>query len=153
MPNIQTLRVTATHFTGDPVRLITVIGPCLLIAEHLIIFRITLRINLLILDSLFANICKDGPIIVETILTGPHTVKALLISMIITSNHNTDDKTVLRKRLNEIGMTISCLRHTNYSTLWGRRTRTSTRLLHNLIDINRNTVTAKIFRTLQAGIR
>ena len=153
MPNIKRLSISRTHFAGNTVGLITVIGPSFLIAKNFIILSSTLRKNLFILDSLFTNIGKHRPIVVKTRLTRPMTFNALLISMIVTSNHHTNNIAMLRKRLHKVRIGISSLRHTNYSTLRSIGTGTSTRLLNNLININRNTIAAEILGTLQTGIR
>ena len=72
--------------------------------------------------------------------------------MVITSNHHTNNKAMLRERLKKIGMSISSLRHTNNGTL--RRTGTfRAGLLDYLIHIDGNTISAKIFRTLKASVR
>nr|CAI9750414.1 hypothetical protein HNKKKWOX_HNKKKWOX_CDS_0008 [Microvirus sp.] len=155
MPNIERLLVLRPHFAGNLRRLVTIIGPGFLITENLIILRAFSRascIDFLVLNSLLTNIRKNRPVIIKLILTAPHTVQALLISMIITSDHQTDNKTMLRERLKEIGMSISSLRHANNSTL-RRTSRFRTGLLHNLVYIDRHTVTAEILRTLKASIR
>ena len=160
MPNIKGLRVLRTHLTGDTGRLITVIGPRFLITKNLIINDSTSSIlnaralskNLLVLHSLFADIGEHRPIIIKTILTRPETFKTLLISMIVTSDHNANNKTMLSERLGEIGMRIRSDRHTSDSTLCSLAGSRS-RLLHNLIDIDGDTVTTEILRTLKTGIR
>ena len=160
MPNIKRLRVLRTHLTGYTRGLITVISPGFLVTENLVINDRTGRIlnaralgkNLLVLHSLFADIGENRPVIVKAILTRPETFKALLVSVIVASNHNTNDKTVLRKRLGEIGMSIRSDRHTGDGTLCSLAGGRS-RLLHNLIDIDGDTVTTKIFGTLKTGIR
>ena len=160
MPNIKGLRVLRTHLTGDTGRLITVIGPRFLITKNLIINDSTCGIlnagalskNLLVFHSLFADIGENRPIVIKAILTRPETFKTLLISMIVASDHNADDKTMLRERLREIRMSIRSNRHTSNSTLCSL-TGSRGRLLDNLIDIDGDTVTAKIFGTLKAGIR
>ena len=160
MPNIKGLRVLRTHLTGDTGRLITVIGPRFLITKNLIINDSTSSIlnaralskNLFVLHSLFADIGEHRPIIIKTILTRPETFKTLLISMIVTSDHNADNKTMLRERLREIRMGIRSDRHTSHGTLCSL-TGSRGRLLDNLIDINGDTVTTEIFGTLKTGIR
>ena len=67
--------------------------------------------------------------------------------MVITGNHNADDQTMLRERLGEVGMFIRSKGLTNNSTL-GSRAGLSTGLLNDLIDIDRHSVTAEIFRPL-----
>ena len=153
MPDIQRLSVGRAHFTCNMIRLIAIIGPSFLITEHLIILSITLSIDLLVLHGLFTNVCKDRPVIIKAILTRPETVKALLVSMIVAGNHNTENKTMLGKGLNKIRMRIRSLRHSDNSTLRSRSAGASTRLLHNLVNINRHTITAEILRTLEPGIR
>ena len=160
MPNVKRLRVLGTHLTSYTRRLIAIISPRFLIAENLVINDSTgrilnaraLRINLLVFHSLFADIGENRPIVVKAILTRPKTFKTLLISVIITSDHNADDKTMLRERLGEIGMRIGSDRHTSHSTLCSLAGGRS-RLLHNLIDINGDTVATEILGTLKAGIR
>ena len=159
MPNIKRLRVLRTHLTGNTRGLVTIISPRLLIAKDLIINDSTGRIlntgtlskNLLVFHSLLADIGENRPIIIKAILTRPETLKALLVGMIITSDHNSDNKTVLSKRLGEIGMRIRSDGHTSDSTLC-RLARSRGRLLHNLINVNGDTVTAEIFGTLEASI-
>ena len=58
---------------------------------------------------------------------------------------------MLSERLGEIGMRIRSDRHTGYSTLCSLAGGRS-RLLHNLIDIDRDTITAEIFGTLKPSI-
>nr|DAI06735.1 MAG TPA: hypothetical protein [Microviridae sp.] len=160
MPNIKRLRVLRTHLTGYTGRLIAIISPRFLIAENLIIDYSTSRINLsrtlsknfLVLHSLFADIGKHRPIVVKAILTRPETFKTLLIGVIVTSDHNANDETMLCERLGEIRMSIRSDRHTGNSTLCSLAGSRS-RLLHNLIDINGDTVTTEIFGTLKTGIR
>ena len=159
MPNIERLRVLGTHLTSHTRGLIAVVSPRFLITEDLIVNDSTGRIlnagalgkNLLVLHSLFANIGENRPVIIKAILTRPETLKTLLIRMIVASDHNTDDKAVLRERLGEIGMRIRSDRHTGNSTLC-RLTGGRSGLLHNLIDIDGDTVTTEIFRTLKASI-
>ena len=50
-------------------------------------------------------------------------------------------------------MAVSSKRHTDNSTLRSIHRFTSTRLLDNLIHVDGSAITAKIFRTLQTGIR
>ena len=160
MPNIERLRVLGTHLAGDARRLITVISPRFLIAKDLIINDSTSRIlntgalgkNLLVLHSLFADIGENRPIVIKAIFTRPKTFKTLLVSMIVTSNHNANNKAMLSKRFGKIGMRIRSNRHTGYSTLCSLAGGRS-RLLHNLIDIDRDTITTEIFGTLKTGIR
>ena len=159
MPNIKGLRVLRTHLTGDTGRLITVIGPRFLITKNLIINDSTSSIlnaralskNLFVLHSLFTDIGENRPIIIKAILTRPETFKALLIGMIVASDHNTNDKAMLSERLGEIGMGIRGNRHTGNGTLCSL-TGSRSGLLHNLIDIDGDTVTAEIFGTLKASI-
>jgi len=160
MPNIKRLRILGTHLTSYTGRLITVISPRFLIAENLVINDRTGRIlnaralgkNLLVLHGLLTDVGENRPIVVKTILTRPETFKTLLIGMIVTSDHNTNDKAMLSERFGKVGMRIRSNRHTGYSTLCslaGSRGR----LLDNLIDINGDTVTTEILGTLKAGIR
>ena len=160
MPNIKRLRVLGTHLTSYTRRLIAIISPRFLITKDLIINDRTGRIlnartlgkNLLVLHGLLTDIGENRPIIIKAILTRPETFKTLLIGVIITSDHNADDKTMLSKRFGEIGMRIRSNRHTSYSTLCSFAG-SGSRLLHNLIDIDRDTVTTEVFGTLEAGIR
>ena len=160
VPNIKRLRVLGTHLTSDARRLITVISPGFLVTKDLVINDSTSRIlnaralgkNLLVLHSLLSNVRKNRPIIVKAILTRPETFKTLLIGVIVTGNHNADDKAMLRKRLGKIRMSIRSDRHTSHSTLCSL-TGGRSRLLHNLIDIDGDTVTTEVFGTLEAGIR
>ena len=160
MPNVKRLGVLRTHLAGNTGGFITVISPRFLIAKNLIINDSTSGIlnagalgkNLLVLHSLFADIGENRPIVIKAIFTRPKTFKTLLISMIVTSDHNTDDKAMLSKRFGKIGMRIRSNRHTSYSTLCSLAGGRS-RLLHNLIDIDRDTITTEIFGTLKTGIR
>ena len=139
--------------SGNAIRLITIVRPSFLITKDFIVLRSTLSVNLLVKDSLFTNICKYRPIIIKARLARPMSLNALLISMIITGYHHTDNITMLSKGLNKIMIGISRLRHTNNSTLRSICTCTSTRLLYNLINVNRYTISAEILRTLQTCIR
>ena len=148
MPNIKRLFIGRTHLTSHAIRLITIVRPCFLITENLVILCGTLRKDFLIKNSLLADIGEDRPIVVKTRLTRPMTLNALLISMIITGNHNTDNIAVLGKRLHKIVIGVRSLRHTNNSTLRSIGTGTGTGLLNDLIYIDRNTVTTEILGTL-----
>ena len=72
--------------------------------------------------------------------------------MIITSDHNADHKTMLNKALSKVGMHIGSERH-SASITERRRTGNGPRILNNLVNRYRNTVTAKILRALKASIR
>ena len=147
MPNIKGGRSLGTHFSSNTGRLVTVIGPGFLITKNLIILGGALGVNLLVKNRLLTNIGKDGEIVVQAVTTGPETFKALLVSMVIASNHNTDHKTMLNKRLNEIAVNIGGNRKGSRIT---ERSSISLgcRVLHHLIDIDRYTIPAKILRTL-----
>nr|DAF72177.1 MAG TPA: hypothetical protein [Microviridae sp.] len=159
MPNIKGLSVLRTHLTGNTRGLIAVISPRFLIAENLIIDDVTgrilhsraLRKNLLVLHGLLTDIRKNRPIVIKAILTRPETFKTLLISMIVPSDHNADNKTMFRERFGEIRMSIRSDRHTSNGTLCSL-TRSRSGLLHNLIDVNRDTITTEILGTLKTSI-
>ena len=152
MPNIKRSLRFRAHLTTHTGRLIPIIGPRFLIAKNLIISSLTSCINLLVKYSLFANISEDRPIIIKAILTAPETFKTLLIGMIITGNHQTKYKAMLHKGLNKIAMNIRSDRKGSSITKRGTvRLRTTT--LNNLININRNTITAEVFGALETGIR
>ena len=151
MPDIQRGRSLRTHFTSNARRLVTVVGPGFLITKDLIVLGGALGVNFLVKNRLLTDIGKDREIVVQTVLTRPETLKALLIGMVITSNHNTNHKAMLNKRLDKIAMHISCDRESSSIT---KRSSIglSCRALYHLIDINRDTITAKILRTLEASI-
>ena len=159
MPNVKRLRILRTHLASNTRGLIAIISPRFLITKDLVIndstSRIlntgTLRKNLLVLHSLFANIGENRPIIIKAVLTRPETFKALLIGVVVTCDHNADNKTMLSERLGKIGMRIRSDRHTGYSTLC-RLTGGRSGLLDNLINIDGDTVTTEIFGTLKTGI-
>ena len=153
MPDIKRIIIDAAHLAGHTIRLISIIRPSFLITEDLTILVITLRKDFLIKHSLLTDISKDRPIKIKARFTRPMTLNALLVSMIITSNHNANDITMLSKGLHKVMVGIRSLRHTNNSTLRSIRTGTSAGLLNDLININRDTVATEIFRSLQAGIR
>ena len=151
VPDIQRLSILRTHLTSNPGGLITIIGPCFLISENFIVLGSTLSENLLVFHSLFADIGEYRPVIIKARLAAPETLKTLLIGMIITSNHNADNKAMLNKRLLEIMVSVRSHGKANRVPLGALVS--SLRLLDNLIDIDRNTVATKILRTLEASIR
>nr|DAH71733.1 MAG TPA: hypothetical protein [Microviridae sp.] len=151
MPDIQRGRSLRTHLTSHARRLVAVVSPGFLITEDLIIRRIALGINLLIEDGLLTDIGENGEIVVQAVLTRPETFKTLLIGMVIAGDHDTDHKAVLNERLDKVTMNVSSNRKSGSIAERSAR-RLSSRGLHNLIDINRNTVAAKILRTLEASI-
>ena len=152
VPNIQGLGVARTHFTRNSGRLIAVISPSFLIAKHLIILGIALSVNFLIQHSLLTDIGELRPVIVKHGLTGPKTLNALLISMVITSNHNANHKTMLNKAFSEVRVNVGSERH-SASITERRRTGNGPGILNNLINTDRNTITTKILRALKASIR
>ena len=152
MPNIKRSLRFRAHLTTHTGRLIPIISPRFLITKDLIISSLTSSKNLLVKNSLLANISKDRPVIIKAILTTPETFKTLLIGMIITGNHQTKYKAMLHKGLNKIAMNIRSDRKGSSITKRGTvRLRTTT--LNNLININRNTITAEVFGALETGIR
>ena len=151
MPNVKRLSISGPHFSSDHIRLITIVGPGFLVTKNFIVLRIALRIDFLVLNRLFTNVGENGPIKIELILTRPQTVEALLVGVVITSNHNTNDKTMLRERLGKVRMGIRSERLTNNGTL-GSTGRFRAGLLDDLIDIDGYTVTAEIFGTLKPSI-
>ena len=147
MPDIQRGRSLRTHLTSNTRRLVTVIGPGFLITKNLIILGGALGINFLVQNRLLTDIGENREIVVQAVTTRPETLEALLIGMVIASNHNTDHKTMLNKRLNEIAVNIGGNRKgsriTERSSI-----NLGCRVLHHLIDIDRYTIPAKILRTL-----
>ena len=152
VPYIKALRIRRPHFTGNHIGLVAILSPRFLITKNLIILSIALSKDLLVLDSLFTDVSENGPVEIKLVTARPKTVEALLIGVVITSNHYTDNQTVLCEGLREVRVLISSKRLTNNSTLRSSAG-LSTGLLNDLIDIDRNTITAKILRTLQASIR
>ena len=152
VPNIQGLGVARTHFTRNSGRLIAVISPSFLIAKNLIVLSIALSVNFLIQHSLLTDIGELRPVIVKHGLTGPKTLNALLISMVITSNHNANHKTMLNKAFSEIRVNVGSERH-SASITERRRTGNGPGILNNLINTDRNTIATKILRTLKTSIR
>ena len=152
VPNIQGLGVARTHFTRNSGRLIAVISPSFLIAKNLIVLSIALSVNFLIQHSLLTDIGELRPVIVKHGLTGPKTLNALLISMVITSNHNANHKTMLNKAFSEIRVNVGSKRH-SASITERRRTGNGPGILNNLINTDRNTIATKILRTLKTSIR
>nr|DAE96580.1 MAG TPA: hypothetical protein [Microviridae sp.] len=151
MPDIQRGRSLRTHLTSHAGGLVTVICPGFLITKDLIILGGALGVNLLIQDRLLTNICKDREIVIKAITTRPKTLKALLIGMVIAGDHNADHETMLNERLDKVTMKVSSNRKSG--SIAERSTiRLSSRGLHNLVDINRNTVATKILRTLETSI-
>lgn len=152
MPNVQGLSISGAHLTGNSIGLIPIISPGFLIAKDLIILGIALGIDLLVKHSLLTDVRQDGPVIVETRLTAPKTLNALLVGMIITSDHNADHETVLHERLHKVTMDVSSQRVsgsiTKGSSAFGSGT-----LLDNLVDIDGDTITTKILRPLETSIR
>ena len=151
MPDIQRGRSLGTHFTSNARRLVTVVGPGFLITKNLIVLGGTLGVNFLVQNRLLTDIGEDGEIVVQAVTTGPETFKALLIGMVIASNHNTDHKTMLHKRLDKITM------HIGSNTKGGSITKRSaislsSGILDDLVDINRYTIAAKILRALKTSI-
>jgi hypothetical protein len=90
--------------------------------------------NLTGLGIELTDISENRPIIIKAILTRPETFKTLLISVIVASDHNTNDKAMLSERLGEIGMGIRGNRHTGNGTLCSL-TGSRSGLLNNLIDV------------------
>ena len=152
MPDIQRGRSLRTHLTGNTGRLVTVIGPGFLITKNLIILDGALGVNFLVQNRLLTDIGENREIVVQAVTTRPETFEALLIGMVIASNHNTDHKTMLNKGLNKITMNVSSNRESG-SIAERSAISLGRGILDNLIDINRYTVAAKILRTLEASIR
>nr|DAF64273.1 MAG TPA: hypothetical protein [Microviridae sp. ctemt10] len=151
MPDIQRSRSLRAHLTSHAGGLVTIVSPGFLIAKNLIVLVGALGVNLLVQDRLLADIGKDREIVVQAVTTRPETLKALLVSVIIASDHNADYKTMLHKRLDKITM------HIGSNTKGGSITKRSaislsSGILHDLVDINRNTIAAKILRTLKTSI-
>ena len=152
MPNVQRLSISGTHLTGNTIRLVPIISPSFLIAKDLIILGSTLGIDLLVQHGLFTNVRQNRPVIIKATLTAPETFNALLIGMIIAGNHDANNKTMLHKRLHEIAMNIGSQRISGGITKRGS-TFSGRTLLDDLIDINGDTIAAKILRTLKTSIR
>ena len=151
MPDIQRGRSLRTHLTSNTGRLITVIGPGFLISKNLIVLVGALGVNLLVQDRLLADIGKNREIVVQAVTTRPETLKALLVSVIIASDHNADHKAMLNKGLNKITMNVSSNRESGSITKRSAIS-LSSGILDDLVDINRNTIAAKILRTLKTSI-
>nr|WNN13273.1 MAG: major capsid protein [Gokushovirinae sp.] len=149
MPHIKGLCCLGSHFSSASRRFVTIVCPSFLISENFIVFLIPLRINFLIQDSHFAKIGENRPVIVKTTLTAPKTLKALLISMVVSSNHNTNNKTMFNKRLLEVTVNVSSERLSGRSALRGC---SSFGILQHLINGDRNTVATKILGPLKASI-
>ena len=152
MPHIKTLSILGTHLTGHTRRLVAVVSPCFLIAKYFIILRIALSVNFLVQNSHFTNVSKLRPVVIKHGLTTPKTLNALLVSMIVTGDHNANHKTMLNKALSKVGMHIGSERH-SASITERRRTGNGPGILNNLINTDRNTITTKILRALKTSIR
>ena len=152
MPDIQRGRSLRTHFTSNARRLVTVVGPGFLITKNLIILGGALGVNFLVQNRLLTDIGENREIVVQAVTTRPETFEALLIGMVIASNHNADHKAMLNKGLNKITMNVSSNRESG-SIAERSAIRLGRGILDNLIDINRYTVAAKILRALKTSVR
>ena len=152
MPDIQRGRSLRTHLTGNTGRLVTVIGPGFLITKNLIILGGALGVNFLVQNRLLTDIGENREIVVQAVTTRPETFEALLIGMVIASNHNADHKAMLNKGLNKITMNVSSNRKSG-SIAERSAISLGRGILDNLIDINRYTVAAKILRALKTSVR
>ena len=151
MPDIQRGLSHRAHLTSNTRRLVTVVGPGFLITKDLIVLGGALGVNFLVQNRLLTDIGKDREIVVQTVLTRPETLKALLVGMVIAGDHNADHKAMLNKRLNKVTMNVSSNRKGSRIT---ERSSISLgcRVLHHLIDIDRYAIPAKILRTLETSI-
>ena len=152
MPDIQRGRSLRAHFTSNTRRLVTVVGPGFLITKDLIVLGGALGVNFLVQNRLLTDISEDGEIVVQAITAGPETLKALLVGMVIASDHNADHKAMLNKGLNKITMNVSSNRESG-SIAERSAISLGRGILDNLIDINRYTVAAKILRALKTSVR
>ena len=152
MPNVQGLSISRAELAGNFTGIVTIFSISFLIAKYSIVnLRITLSIYLFIKDFLFAKMSKRRPIEIKTCSAAEHAVNTLLVSQVCPNVYKTNNYTVLDKAFSEAMESVTC--NTECSEVALRRGAIRRTGLLYRVNANMTRMSAKIFRTLQTGIR
>ena len=130
-------RLYAPNNRHDLAEGIPILRPTLLITKRKVIGHRNIReINLLVLNNLLTKMRKLRPVIIVPITTQPGLKNTLIIRQVSTSTNKTNQRTMLRKALNETNTASSSTERRKISIRRSRTSNASSRSLRDWIDID-----------------